>query len=351
MLSRDGGLLERLGRLGVFARLSEHERAAVIASGSIVHAQPGTQLIGQGEHRRDYLVVLDGELEVRREWLTAEGRNEMSLGRVRPGEGVGEMAVLTAVPRGAGVVAVRESRVLRVDGEAIDDLLSWSAHLADAMRADAELRRRIGAVRQSAAFRRLPLPTMYGAFERMRSLDAEAGQTIITEGEAGDAYYLLESGRAEVRRGGIRVAELEPGATFGEEALLTGGPRNASIVMLQAGRLWRLSKGDFDDSLRAALVEEVTAEDAARLVADGQGRWLDCRTEDEYREAHIPGAQLLPLDRLRHDAAVLDSKRTYVIYCRTGQRSGCAAFLLRERGIRALSLAGGLCGWPFELVS
>ena len=345
----EGGLIERLSRLGVFARLSRHEVAALIASGHLSRAESGTHLISQGERSRDYLVVIEGELEVRREWLGADGRQEISLGRVRPGEGVGEMAVLSAVPRGASVVAIRPSRVLRIDGDAIDELLSWSGHLADALREDAEMRRRVGTVRQAQAFRRLPLPTMQSAFERMQPVEAEAGQVIVSEGEPGDGYYLIETGRAEVRRCGLFVAELMPGATFGEEALLTGTPRNASVVMLRPGRLWRLSKSDFDDSLRAALIEEVSAENAARMIADGQGRWLDCRNDEEYREAHIPGAQLLPLARLRGDAAFLDPQQTYVVYCRTGLRSGCAAFLLRERGLRAVSLAGGLCGWPYAL--
>lgn len=345
----EGGLIERIGRLGVFARLSRHEVAALLASGRIIHAESGIQLIAQGETSRDYLVVIEGELEVRREWLGADGRQEISLGRVRPGEGVGEMAVLSAVPRGASVIAVRSSRVLRIDGDAIDELLSWSGHLASALRADAELRRRVGTVRQSQAFRRLPLPTMQNAFERMCPIDTTAGQVIVREGERGDSYYLIETGGAEVRRGALRVAELGAGATFGEEALLTGAARNATVVASQSGRFWRLSKEDFDASLRAALVAEVPAEDAARLVAEGKARWLDCRNEEEYSEAHIPGAQLLPLDRLRDDAACLDPRQTYVVYCRSGLRSGCAAFLLRERGLRVLSLAGGLCGWPYAL--
>lgn len=352
MTQRPGvGLIEHLSRLGVFARLSRHEVSALLASGRLHRIGAGTQLIGQGERSRDYLVVIEGELEVRREWLGTDGRQEISLGRVRPGEGVGEMAILSAVPRGASVVAIRPSRVLRIDGDAIDELLSWSGHLADALREDAEMRRRVGTVRQSQAFRRLPLPTMQNAFERMRPVDAVAGQVIVTEGEAGDGYYLIETGRAEVQRGGMFVAELGPGATFGEEALLTNAPRNASVVMLRPGRLWCLSKEDFDASLRSALIEEVSAEDAARLISDGEGRWLDCRNEEEFLESHIPGAQLLPLARLRGDAPFLDAQRTYVVYCRTGLRSDCAVFLLRERGLHAVSLAGGLCGWPYGLTA
>lgn len=343
------GLIERLSRLGVFSRLSRQEMTALLASGRIARTDGGSVLIGQGERSRDYLVVLEGELEVRRDWLGADGRQEVSLGRVKPGEGVGEMAVLSAVPRGASVVALRPSRVLRIDGDAIDELLTWSSGLASAMREDAEMRRRVGTVRQSKAFRRLPLPTMQNAFERMRPMETTYGQVVVAEGDPGDAYYLIESGRCEVRRGFLRLAELGPGATFGEEALLTGSPRNASVVTIEPGRLWRLAKEDFDESLRAALVAEVSAENAARMIAEGRGRWLDCRTEDEFRESHIPGAQLLPLDRLRGDAEFLDAQQTYIVYCRTGLRSGCAAFLLRERGLNVVSLAGGLCAWPYGL--
>ena len=59
----------------------------------------------------------------------------------------------------------------------------------------------------------------------------EAKEPIVTAGDPGDAFYVILSGRAKVRRGrGRAVAEIGPGAYFGEMALLDGAPRSATIV-------------------------------------------------------------------------------------------------------------------------
>ncbi len=57
-----------------------------------------------------------------------------------------------------------------------------------------------------------------------------AGARIVSQGEAGNAFYILLEGRATVARNGRRVGELEPGSYFGELAILDPAPRNADVV-------------------------------------------------------------------------------------------------------------------------
>ncbi|MGH7541468.1 MAG: cyclic nucleotide-binding domain-containing protein [Gemmatimonadota bacterium] len=56
------------------------------------------------------------------------------------------------------------------------------------------------------------------------------GRSIVEEGLAGEAMYVLLSGTARVVRGQRNVATLIPGDFFGELSALDGGPRTASIV-------------------------------------------------------------------------------------------------------------------------
>ena len=72
---------------------------------------------------------------------------------------------------------------------------------------------------------------------------------------------------------------------------------------------------------------------------------VDVRQPDEYEEAHVPGATLLPLDELveRVDEIPSDS-RVYVI-CATGARSARAAEFLRRQGLDAVNVAGGTRAW------
>jgi CRP/FNR family transcriptional regulator, cyclic AMP receptor protein len=56
------------------------------------------------------------------------------------------------------------------------------------------------------------------------------GTQIITEGDEGNTMYVILVGSARVSRGGRRLATVGPGAAFGELALLSKGPRTASVV-------------------------------------------------------------------------------------------------------------------------
>ncbi len=44
----------------------------------------------------------------------------------------------------------------------------------------------------------------------------------------------------------------------------------------------------------------------------------------------------------------LDKSRSYIVYCRTGKRSRAAAFLMRQLGLTASVLRGGIAHWPFD---
>ena len=57
-----------------------------------------------------------------------------------------------------------------------------------------------------------------------------ADERIVNEGESGDAFYILVSGDADVRRAGAVVAVLAPGTSFGEAGLFALGRRTATIV-------------------------------------------------------------------------------------------------------------------------
>ena len=56
------------------------------------------------------------------------------------------------------------------------------------------------------------------------------GTQIITEGDEGNTMYVILTGTARVSRGGRKLATAGPGASFGELALLSKGPRTASVV-------------------------------------------------------------------------------------------------------------------------
>jgi CRP/FNR family cyclic AMP-dependent transcriptional regulator len=72
-----------------------------------------------------------------------------------------------------------------------------------------------------------------------------AGDTVIQEGEPGDAFYVTVSGQAKVLTGGKTLHRLIPGDHFGEISLLDGRPRSASVVAETPLSLLRVPRASF----------------------------------------------------------------------------------------------------------
>jgi CRP-like cAMP-binding protein len=77
------------------------------------------------------------------------------------------------------------------------------------------------------------------------------GQTILSEGEMGIAFYVVASGNVEVARGdGPVVNRIGPGGSFGEMALLNDLPRMATVKAVGDVSCLVLPRLDFLDALR-----------------------------------------------------------------------------------------------------
>jgi len=94
-------------------------------------------------------------------------------------------------------------------------------------------------------------------------------------------------------------------------------------------------------------VQEIDVDELAERLAAG-GRVIDVREPDEYTEAHVPGAVLVPLGSVsEHVDAFVGDGPTYVI-CKSGGRSMRACELLAARGVDGLevvNVAGGTMAW------
>lgn len=197
----------------------------------------------------------------------------------------------------------------------------------------------------TGVFSSLPPANIQTLLAKFIRLPVKRGDQIIKQGEPGDYYYLIESGRCKVTRqvagSSIQLAELKEGNAFGEEALVADTARNATVVMKTDGVLLRLSKDDFNELLRAPLLQKVSGQEAGRRIGAG-AVWIDVRFPAEYRSDGFPGALNIPLDDIRQALAALDSEKEYIVYCQTGRRSSAAAFLLSQRGFNAALLDGGM---------
>ncbi|HEY7713583.1 MAG TPA: cyclic nucleotide-binding domain-containing protein, partial [Candidatus Binatia bacterium] len=87
---------------------------------------------------------------------------------------------------------------------------------------------------------------------KMEEISFDAGATIVSQGDQGDAFYLIKSGAVQVvvdsgAGNSEVVAVLGPRDWFGEMALLSGEPRSATIQSVGETKLWRLRRDDWDE--------------------------------------------------------------------------------------------------------
>ena len=81
---------------------------------------------------------------------------------------------------------------------------------------------------------------------------------------------------------------------------------------------------------------------------------LDVRQPEEYTEAHIPGAKLVPLPELEERLDEIPEDRDLVFYCRSGKRSQAGALFAADHdlvGGTLYNLTGGITAWNGETLS
>ncbi|HXT60827.1 MAG TPA: ATP-binding cassette domain-containing protein [Pirellulales bacterium] len=155
-----------------------------------------------------------------------------------------ENATILIVTHDNRILDVADRIVNMVDGRVISDVVVVeSAAIGEFLR-------------QCPLFSSLTARTLSEVADKMALEQHAAGSTVIRKGDPGDKFYLIREGRAEVVAGDEahprRVATLGVGDFFGEAALLTGAPRNATVRALEDLELYALGKQDFDAVIEAS---------------------------------------------------------------------------------------------------
>lgn len=272
-------------------------------------------------------------------------------------------------PNIVSVSAMCESRLLYIDEELLDRMMTWdqvSQH--DLAKAAVSVNKREVQADVAVNAKRLMSSSMFSAdklnhgplahlpaanvselLRRIEAIAVRAGDVIVREGDDGDFYYMIDSGRAQVTRrvGGVDLplADLNEGDVFGEEALISGAKRNATVNMKSDGVLLRLGRADFLALLKEPLLHKSSYEHAVEAVKRG-AVWLDVRYPPEYRHDRLRGSMNVPLNGIRDAVGVLDRSKKYIACCQSGQRSAAAAFILAQAGYDVEVLDGGLWSVP-----
>ena len=321
--------------------LSEEALTLAVGQAREVLLEAGQTLFRRGDHDDHSYYLLEGEFA-----LDAGDGSKPLL--VRAGSESARHPLARLKPRVYQGVAQCDCRLALFSDSALDSLLTRDQTTSyEVTEYEGDDPSWMFDLMCNPAFSRVPPGNLHTLFGRFATVPVTAGQAVVQQGEAGDYYYLIREGRAEVARapaGGqrTRLAVIDAGQGFGEEALITGDPRNATVTMLEDGVLMRLAACDFTELLKEPLVREIAPAEASALVRSQHARLIDVRLEDEFRQGSLKGAANIPLYLLRVRADNLPRERPYILFCQTGHRSSTAAFLLAQRGYDVRVLRGGL---------
>ncbi len=257
--------------------------------------------------------------------------------------------------RGDILQALEDVVLVLADRDFLDLITAWHTLLSHAQATGGIVAERLAQMPRAVPFRRLPLECVEVAVMRMSKRQVVAGDEIVRQGMPGDTFFTLTAGRAEVWRhpfnnnAAAKVADLQPGDTFGEEALVGGSAYSATVRMVCAGELLALPRAEYLELLAKPPIQEV-APSAAKNLLDAGWSALDVRYAEEYEEGHVAAAQSLPLQVVRSQAENgLSRAARYVVMCGSGKRSAVAALMLAKRGYQVVSLKSGLRDSNFDL--
>lgn len=333
-----------LSRFYALDSLRAEHQDALAREAELVVVSRGVELFRAGDTDEVTWYLLSGEIF----GVYPEGRTKtVSADSLQSRYPVGDL-----LPRRfTATVHSDEARLIRLDRRFTEKVIAW-----DQVTRSTEFRhydpnpegnRWVFRLLSNKALRRLPSGNIERLFNRFEEIRVAEGQRVIREGDDGDYFYVIKDGAASVSVSSDAdgseavVAYLVRGDSFGEDALLSNNPRNASVIMLKPGRLMRLGKSDFLELLKQPAVEWLTPGKASILVRQGAGV-IDVRLTEEFDQRAIKGALSMPLYRLRENMAHIDKSRKYVVYCNTGERSAAATFILNKLGVEAYALQGGL---------
>jgi len=228
----------------LFSHLDDEQSTQVLGA---LHEKPiptkGIKVITQGDVGDYFYVVERGSFDIH---VNKSGKLEAGVdglgakvGSVGPGGSFGELALMYNAPRAATVISSEPSTLWALDRVTFRRILMDSAFQ----------RRRM----YEGFLEEVPLLSTLTPYERSKIADAletkkyPPGTEIIREGDIGEAFYILESGEAQVyiRGNDQPVKRYNKGDYFGELALLNDAPRAASVISETEVKVAMLKKNGF----------------------------------------------------------------------------------------------------------
>ena len=239
-------LAERIGLLARVRFLAGMSRAGLAALAShlvIERFGPEDVVFAAGSVGDRFYLVRSGRLRA----IAPDGAD---FGTIVPGEGFGELALLDRAERSATVQAIEATELWSLGRGHFNRWVKDRYEVAARIRASRTERTALAGL---PFFKGLSGQELDRIAARMRTQRFADGEAVFYAGEAGDRYYVIREGAAQVTLpDGSDVSKLGPGDGFGELALLFGRPRTATVTALGTLVAASIERKDFAALVKAS---------------------------------------------------------------------------------------------------
>ena len=191
---------------------------------------PANELVfEQNQPAMHFFVLATGLLDV-----VVNGR---SVNTIKPGEGFGELALLHDTPRSATIKTLQPCALWAVDRISFRKMLqAVNAHNYEENKAF---------INSIGLFSALTNSQKEALLNALATHKFAVGHRIVNEGDPGDLFYIIKDGVVSCTKGGVEIRRLAKGEFFGEQALLYGSTRTATVTAV-GGDVKCLSVGRAD---------------------------------------------------------------------------------------------------------
>jgi len=326
--------LATIKTLTPFKECSESDLESILEQASVEIFQSGKMIFKREEEDDLVYWILSGAIDLLDEKFEAKGR--------KADDEAAQFPIDNNNPHRLTAISTENTRILIIKRSDIG--LSLPGHaISDAAEVEEEIDW-MSTLLSSPLFEFIPpanIQTLFGKFEE---IEYDAGDIVISQGASGDYFYVIQSGRVKVERtSGEKtnlLVELKAGDNFGQDALISEEPRNATVTMMTKGKMMRLSEPDFESLLMHPVIESVSMDEVKEMIQAGDPKTyiLDVRNPKEFEQNKLANAINVPLLLLRKNLKKLKEGAVYITACDGGKRSELAAYTLNEKGFTAYVL-------------
>jgi cAMP-dependent protein kinase regulator len=216
-------LLAVVAKSALLRALDEEQKDAIVKafSGPVIKP-PGENVIVQGELGDVFFLLEEGLVDV---YISKGGSPEIKVHTYKPGDAFGELAIMYNAPRAATCRAQTESKLWALDRVSFKCIV-----VAAAMQKREMYKGFLANVPILSSLNEMEVMTLADSLAEEKYAD---GDFICKQGDEGNFFYIIKEGEAvcSIDKDGVdkEVARLTSGQVFGEIALLTAKPRQATV--------------------------------------------------------------------------------------------------------------------------